>query len=160
MSLETDIALLRQVPTFDILNGEALRILAISSEQKVLAEGDVLFKAGDDADCAYVLASGLLHFIREKEGVEPELLHALEPVALIGETSLILANKRPATAVAAAPCVLMRLSRSTFVRTLEGFPDVAQRMRKMFAARLEATLGALGTVAARLESEGLGPRRR
>ncbi|MFG1360386.1 cyclic nucleotide-binding domain-containing protein [Xanthobacter pseudotagetidis] len=158
MSLETDIALLRQVPTFDILNGEALRILAISSEQKVLAAGDVLFKAGDDADCGYVLASGVIHFVRE--GAEPELLHVLEPVALIGETALILANKRPATAVAAEPCVLMRLSRSTFVRTLEGFPDVAQRMRKMFAARLEETLGALGTIAERLESEGLGPRRR
>lgn len=160
MSLETDIALLRQVPTFDILNGEALRILAISSEQKVLAAGEVLFKAGDDADCGYVLASGVIHFVRETEGAEPELLHVLEPVALIGETSLILANKRPATAVAAEPCVLMRLSRSTFVRTLEGFPEVAQRMRKMFAARLEETLGALTGVAERLESEGLGPRRR
>lgn len=160
MSLETDIALLRQVPTFDILNGEALRILAISSEQRVLAAGDVLFKAGDDADCGYVLASGLIRFIREKEGAEPVVLQEVEPVALIGETSLILANKRPATAVAVEPCTLMRLSRSTFLRTLEGFPDVAQRMRKMFAARLEETLSALGGVAERLESEGLGPRRR
>ena len=160
MSLETDIALLRQVPTFDILNGEALRILAISSEQKVLAEGEVLFKAGDAADCGYVLASGLIHFVKEKPDAEPVLLHEVGPVALIGETSLILANTRPATAIAAAPSVLIRLSRSTFVRTLEGFPDVARRMRKMFADRLEETLGALGGVAERLESEGLGPRRR
>lgn len=153
-------ALLRQVPTFDILNGEALRILAISSEQKELEAGEVLFHVGEPADCGYVVVSGLLHFVEEARDGTRRLLHEVRPGALLGETSLLLANKRPATVVAMEPTVVMRLSRSTFLRTLEGFPEAAASMRRQFAERLQETMGALSQVQLHLESGGLGKRRK
>lgn len=152
-------ALLRQVPTFEPLNDEALRILAISSEQKELVEGEVLFRAGEKADCGFVLTSGLLQVVEEEADGTLRLIQELKPPALVGEVSLLLANTRAATIMAAEPSVVLRLSRSTFLRTLEGFPDAALKLREMFAARLEETIGALEKVRARLETEGLGKRR-
>lgn len=160
MSLETDIELLRQVPTFDILNGEALRILAISSEQKDLSAGETLFKTGEAADCGYVLASGLLHLVEEDKDGTQHLLQEVRPGALVGELSLILANARPSTAVAVRRSTVLRLPRTTFLRTLEGFPEAALRLRKAFAARLEQTMEELAQVRLRLENEGLGKPRR
>lgn len=153
-------ALLRQIPTFNLLNGEALRILAISSEQKELAAGEVLFKAGDAADCGYVVVSGRLNFVADGEEGAQDVLLEVGPGTLVGEMSLILANTRPSTLVAAEPSVVLRLSRSTFLRTLEGFPEAAARLRQDLAGRLEETMGDLEQVRIRLETEGLGKARR
>ena len=48
MSIEDDVALLERVPTLRLLGGASLRMLAIGSEQRDFARGDVLFNAGDD----------------------------------------------------------------------------------------------------------------
>ena len=43
MSIEDDVALLERVPTLRLLGTAALRMLAIGSEQRDFARGDVLF---------------------------------------------------------------------------------------------------------------------
>ncbi len=58
MSIEDDVALLERVPTLRLLGMTALRMLAIGSEQRDFAQGDVLFKAGDDADAGYIVQRG------------------------------------------------------------------------------------------------------
>jgi hypothetical protein len=45
MSIEDDVALLERVPTLRLLGTDALRMLAIGSEQRVVARGAVLFSA-------------------------------------------------------------------------------------------------------------------
>lgn len=159
MSLEKDIALLREVAIFDILNGEALRILAISAEQRHLAQGEVLFKAGEKAECGYVLGSGVIHLV-ERDAVtgREHVLQVVERGALIGETALVMETARPVTAVAARPCELMRISRSTFLRMLEGYPEAARQVRRHFANRLRSMMRALDKV--RLQLEEARPNRR
>ena len=58
MSIEDDVALLERVPTLRLLGTTSLRMLAIGSEQRDFARGDVLFKAGEDADAGYVVQHG------------------------------------------------------------------------------------------------------
>ena len=50
MSIEDDVALLERVPTLRLLGKDALRMLAIGSEQRNFGRGDVLFNfyAGDE----------------------------------------------------------------------------------------------------------------
>ena len=43
MSIEDDVALLERVPTLRLLGTTALRMLAIGSEQRDFARGDLLF---------------------------------------------------------------------------------------------------------------------
>jgi hypothetical protein len=47
MSIEDDVVLLERVPTLRLLGSEALRMLAIGSEQRNVARGDALFYLGD-----------------------------------------------------------------------------------------------------------------
>ena len=68
MSIEDDVALLERVPTLRLLGGRALRMLAIGSEQRKFARGDVLFNLGDDADAGYIVQRGAF---RVEDGTAP-----------------------------------------------------------------------------------------
>jgi CRP-like cAMP-binding protein len=57
------------------------------------------------------------------------------PGMLIGEIALITEGKRPVTAVAREPSSVVRIPRQLFLKTLDGYPDAARRMRDALAAR-------------------------
>ena len=48
------------------------------------------------------------------------------PGTLLGELALIAETKRPATATAHEPSTVIRISRSLFLKMLEGYPDAAR----------------------------------
>jgi CRP-like cAMP-binding protein len=129
MSIEDDVALLERVPTLRLLGNTALRMLAIGSEQRDFARGDVLFNAGDDADAGYIVQRGA--FRVEDGGAEI----IAGPGALIGELALIVAMRRPSTAIAIEHSTVLRVARSLFQRVLESDPAAARRLREELATR-------------------------
>jgi CRP-like cAMP-binding protein len=130
MSIEDDVALLERVPTLHLLGTPALRMLAIGSEQRGFARGDVLFNAGEDADAGFVVQRGAF---RIEDGGGAEIVAG--PGALIGELALIAAMRRPSTATAIENAAVIRIARSLFQRVLESDPAAARRLRDEFAAR-------------------------
>lgn len=130
MSIDDDVALLERVPTLRLLGNEALRMLAIGSEQRGLARGDTLFHQGEDADCGFVVQRGTLR-IQDETGAEI----VAGPGALIGELAMIVAMRRPSSAVALEHSSVVRIPRSLFQRVLESDPAAARRLRDEFAKR-------------------------
>jgi CRP-like cAMP-binding protein len=130
MSIEDDIALLERVPTLRLLGTDALRMLAIGSEQRNVARGDALFSAGDDADAGFVVQRGAF---RVEDGGGAEMIAG--PGALIGELALITAMQRPSTATAIEHSSVIRIARSLFQRVLESDPAAARRLRDEFVSR-------------------------
>ena len=129
MSIEDDVALLERVPTLRLLGTTALRMLAIGSEQRDFARGDILFNAGDDADAGYVVQRGA--FRVEDGGAEI----IAGPGDLIGELALVVAMRRPSSAVAIENSSVIRVARSLFQRVLESDPAAARRLRDELATR-------------------------
>jgi CRP-like cAMP-binding protein len=130
MSIEDDVALLERVPTLRLLGGTALRMLAIGSEQRDFARGDVLFNAGDEADAGFIVQRGAF---RIEDGGGAEIVAG--PGALIGELALVVAMRRPSTATAREHSSVIRIARSLFQRVLESDPAAARRLRDEFATR-------------------------
>jgi CRP-like cAMP-binding protein len=130
MSIEDDVALLERVPTLRVLGTEALRMLAIGSEQRNVPRDDVLFSQGDEADAGYVVQRGAL---RVDDGAGAETV--ARPGMLIGELALIVAMRRPSTATALEHSSVIRISRSLFQRVLESDPGAAVRLRDEFINR-------------------------
>lgn len=133
MSIEDDIAFLERVPTFALLGRDALRILAIGAESRYVHNGEVLFTAGDTADAGYVVQEG--SFKLKTNGGSAAGDMTVVRGALIGELALFSETMRPVTAVAAEPSTVVRVSRSLFLKMLEGFPDAAVRLRDHLAVR-------------------------
>ena len=130
MSIEDDVALLERVPTLHLLGATALRMLAIGSEQRHIARGEVLFNAGDEADAGFIVQRGAL---RIEDGGGAEVIAG--PGALIGELALVVAMQRPSTATALEQSSVIRIARSLFQRVLESDPAAARRLRDEFANR-------------------------
>ena len=130
MSIEDDVALLERVPTLRLLGTTALRMLAIGSEQRDIARGDLLFSVGDNADAGFIVQRGAF---RINDGGGAEIVAG--PGALIGELALVVAMQRPSTALAIEHSSVIRVARSLFQRVLESDPVAARRLRDEFASR-------------------------
>ena len=130
MSIEDDVALLERVPTLRLLGTTALRMLAIGSEQRDVARGDLLFSVGDNADAGFIVQRGAF---RINDGGGAEIIAG--PGALIGELALVVAMQRPSTALAIEHSSVIRVARSLFQRVLESDPAAARRLRDELATR-------------------------
>jgi CRP-like cAMP-binding protein len=134
MAIEDEIALLERVPTLRRLGSAALRNLAIAAESLSLKAGEVLFTAGDEADGAFVVQRGSLALQPQGSSGEEAIAG---PATLLGETALLAATKRPATATAREPARVLRISRAAFLKILDSYPDAAQRLRELLASRVD-----------------------
>ena len=143
MSIEDDIAFLERIPSLRLLGRDALRILAIGAESRIIHEGISLFGEGEDADCAYVVQEGAFDLVAEKGATPPSVAG---PGTLIDELALFTDAKRTTRAVAREPSTVVRIPRQLFLKMLEGYPDAARRMRDAVAARVDRTAGEFARV--------------
>lgn len=146
MTIEDDIAFLQRVPALAVLGRDALRILAIGTENRYVHEGVTLFAEGDEADGAYVVQEGSFNLVARESGAST----AVGPGALIGEVALISETRRPVSAVAREPSSVVRIPRQLFLKMLESDADAAVRMRDALAARVNQTANEFARVRAGL----------
>ena len=151
MTIEDDIAFLERIPSFALLGRPALRILAMGAETRRLQVEEVLFYAGDQADSGFVVQDGSLVLKPDtSEDTAQEVI--VGRGVLLGELALLIDTVRPVTAKAVERTTVVRISRSLFLKMLEGFPDAARRLRDHIAARAEQTANEMFSV-----RETLGP---
>jgi CRP-like cAMP-binding protein len=138
MGIEDDITVLQRVPTVSVLGREALRILAIGAENLSLSAGEMLFNAGDVADSGFVIQFGAFSL---KEGQADSAGQAVIAGSgtLLGEFALLTETTRPMTAIAVEPSKVLRITRTLFLKMLEGYPEAAVHMRNYIAARVTRT---------------------
>jgi CRP-like cAMP-binding protein len=152
MTIDDDIAFLERVAILRRLGTPALRVIAIGAESYRLEPGQILFRAGESADSAYVVQDGSLDLELER-GSEARLVAG--PATLLGESALLVETKRPATAIARESSTVLRISRAMFLKMLESYPDAAERLREVIAARADASARDIENVRAALG--GLDP---
>jgi CRP-like cAMP-binding protein len=150
VSIEDDIAFFERVPTLRLLGRTALRILAIGAESRYVHDGETLFSAGDPADGGYVIQEGSFRLRSDRPDQTEELVAG--PGTLLGELALLTETPRPATAVAREPSTVIRISRSLFLKMLEGYPDAAIKLRDQVAARTQQAMQEIGNVRAMLDA--------
>jgi CRP-like cAMP-binding protein len=112
-------------------------------------EGEVLFTAGDPTDCGYVIQEGSFRLDGSIKSVGEVIAG---PGTLLGELALIAETKRPATAVAREPSTVIRISRSLFLKMLEGYPEAANILRDQIAARARHAVAEMTDVRAMLDT--------
>src|SRR5262245_58722060 len=119
MTIEDDIAFFERVPTLQMLGRSALRILAIGAESRYIHSGEVLFDAGDMADAGFVIQEGSFS-LANSDGAQPI---TVGPGTLLGELAMLTETTRPVTATALEPSTVLRIPRTLFLKTLEGYPE-------------------------------------
>ncbi len=148
MALDDDIALLARQNLLGLMDRDALRLVAFAAESRILRAGDVLFRAGESSDSAFLVISGAVALMQGDDGQPADEIAGAG--ALIGEMALFAAIERPVTAIAREPTQVMKLSRSVMRRVLGESPGSAQAIADAISDRLQGFVGELVSVQAAL----------
>lgn len=148
MALDDDIALLARQNLLGLMDRDALRLVAFAAESRILRAGDVLFRASESSDSAFLVISGAVALMQGDDGQPADEIAGAG--ALIGEMALFAAIERPVTAIAREPTQVMKLSRSVMRRVLGESPGSAQAIADAIAERLQGFVGELAGVQAAL----------
>ncbi|MBA2541467.1 MAG: Crp/Fnr family transcriptional regulator [Deltaproteobacteria bacterium] len=98
--------------------------------------GAVLFEEGQPGDYMYVVQSGEIE-IRRQVGEHERVLAVLPPGEFFGEMAILNGRPRSATAVCRSECRLLVIEGKTFEAMLRARPEIALRIIKSLANRLE-----------------------
>ena len=137
MALDDDIRLFTQIPIFQLLEPDALRLLAFSAETKLLRAGDVLSAAPTQLEGGYLVVKGSLAVFERRDAIgEPAKI--IQAPGLVGELAMVAATVSVGSIIAREPTTLLRVSRAVFHRVLSEYPRSADAVRRMIGERLSA----------------------
>jgi CRP/FNR family cyclic AMP-dependent transcriptional regulator len=100
--------------------------------------GTVLFEEGQPGHVMYIVVAGEIEIRRRVSGVE-RVLAVLGDGEFFGEMAILSGRPRSATAVVRSAARLLVIDGTTFEAMLRARPEIALRLIKALAARLDAT---------------------
>jgi CRP-like cAMP-binding protein len=111
-----------------------LASLAIAEEYRVveLAAGEVLFRAGDAADCLYVVLEGRADVLLP----DGQLIESAGSGAIIGELAMIDKAARSATVVSRARSRMLAIDEELFRELVRRDPDFSLEVMRVLVNRL------------------------
>lgn len=120
---------------FAKLNASKLKLLAFTSEMVSYEPGDILFRAGDLADCAYVIVEGAIDVVTETDTGTLVAL-TLHENQLFGEMAVLSNATRSATLKASSKVKVMKISAEMFLKLLCENSDLALDVMRQLSEKL------------------------
>jgi CRP-like cAMP-binding protein/HEAT repeat protein len=128
---------LKEVPIFENMTIEQLRILASVSEESTYDEDEVVFAEGDTGDALYIVVSGRIGI--EQKGRRKGSVVRLATLSgrqYFGEMSIFDEEPRAASAIALEPTLLLSLRRAPLVALAREDPNLALELIRILSYRL------------------------
>ncbi len=142
MSLEQEVELIRRFPIFSRIQPAMQKLLCFSSERLTYEAGQVIFRAGDVADAAYVVIDGSIEIsVPTPKG--PLAVSTVGRNEIIGEIAIFGDVPRTATCTALTKLETLRISKDLFNNVIRESPDAAIELIRVLATRLSNTTAAL-----------------
>lgn len=101
--------------------------------------GQVIFREGDRATCAYIIVEGSVELVKYPDSDAEVVLSTLGEGELLGEMGVLDDAPRSATARAYGPCRLRRIDRAHFLQYVSTRPQAAQTVIGRLSDRLRQT---------------------
>jgi Predicted esterase of the alpha-beta hydrolase superfamily len=141
-------ALVRADRVLGALPADARTLVCESLEPVFVPAGDTVMRAGDPADCLYLVAAGRLRVIARVDG-EDHVIAEIGRGDVVGEMALIVDRPRTADVVALRDTHLLRLSSAAFDELTAAHPTAFRAVSTVAVDRLLArqTRGRVSTPA-------------
>ena len=138
MSLEDEVELIRRFPIFSKIQPAMQKLLCFGSERMTYEPGQVLFRAGETADAAYIVIDGTAE-ISIPTPTGPYVINTLGRNEIVGEIAIFGDVPRTATVTAVTRLETMRISKDLFYNVIRESPDAALELIRILAGRLANT---------------------
>lgn len=120
-----DTAMLENVPLFDGLSDEDLKILETHARRKTYRKNTIVVEKGDDTTSLFILLSGEVKvFITEESGKEV-VLGTQGTGDYFGELSVLSGTERTASVMTQDDCKFLVFTKSSFLECLRDHPQIA-----------------------------------
>lgn len=129
-------AALRRTVLFGSLRPEELSDLARLARERELAQGELLFLAGEKAAGLFVIASGRIRAFRVNAQGREQTLHIESAGATLAEVPVFDDGTYPATAIAEEPASVLFLAKEDVRQFMLQHPEVGLTALKLMAQRL------------------------
>lgn len=113
-----------------------IHIFDRSSDRVELAEGSVLFRAGDSGDLMYAVIEGEVEI-----AIDGQVVETLGPGHVFGEMALLASEPRSATVTARTECVVVPIPQREFLFLVDEHPTFALKVMRTLAERLRNRSG-------------------
>jgi uncharacterized membrane protein len=130
--------LLATIPIFETLSPGERESLAGDLKERLLAEGETVFKQGDAGGEMYIVAEGAID-ITVGSGAAAVVVASLFPGQYFGELSLFDGLVRSATATATKATKVQYLGRDDLVRFISADPEGALKILAEMSSRMRKT---------------------
>ncbi len=142
-----NIAFLKTVPLFALLNDSELAILVADFLSYDYIKDDILFWQGDISSDLYLLRQGKVRIYKMSPGGRETSINIFSTGDIFGEFAAIDRQPRSATALAISRCVVWRMNGDVFVKNLRNMPDLALALNRLLIGKLRWTAEFAETVA-------------
>jgi CRP/FNR family transcriptional regulator len=143
------ISLLGQLQLFAELDSVALERLAARCVPRNVAEGHVLFTAGQECRGLFIVETGRVRIFRVSSDGREQVLHVEGPGRAVAELPLLDGGTYPASAVTLEKSRLVFLPREDFEYLYRTHPDIAHAIIRALARRLRHLVHVAETLAFR-----------
>jgi Cyclic nucleotide-binding domain/HEAT repeats/TLC ATP/ADP transporter len=126
---------LRNVSLFTGLSPQDLERVALLTEERGFADGEVIASEGELGDELYIVIDGTIRVVQDRGSTENELARRAAG-DVVGEMSLITQSPRIASLVADGAVRTIRLGRREFESMLRERPGIAMAVMRVLANRL------------------------
>jgi len=138
---------LSQVPIFSRLDKSRLKLVAFTSEQLRLGDGEFLFHLGDPSDSVYLILDGILELVVEHDNGEIDVILTRGKNGLIGEMGVISNAPRSMSIRASGSTTVLRIEADTFMTLLTENPSMSLYVMRDLSTKLsESTIRELKTL--------------
>ena len=134
------IDLLIQIPIFDSLDPEELRLVVKYMNVVEARKGEVIFREGDRGDYVCFVAEGTVDVLKTSEGGQHVVISTLPKGRSIGEMSILDNFPRSASVRARTQATLVTLSRESFEHIVDEYPKIGVKIVRGVARLLSLSL--------------------
>jgi CRP/FNR family transcriptional regulator, cyclic AMP receptor protein len=133
------IIVLNKVPLFSALKTEDIHMISTIASEEAHEDGHILFREGDVGDKLFIVVSGNVLILKNKDGVETPII-TLKENNFLGELALFDAETRTATARCVGSCTFLVIERSDMEQLAHEYPAIAFGFIKVLISRMRDML--------------------
>ena len=130
---------LKQVPLFQSLRPEDMKLLSASVRTQSVKKGGALFHQGSEGTALYIIKKGSVKIVLPSRRGDEVILAIFSEGDFFGEMALLDGLPRSADAVALESCELLVLSRVDFLAFLKNNENAIQHVLYSLSMRLRKT---------------------
>jgi hypothetical protein len=138
---------LKEVPFFQHMTVDQLKVLAAACEEESFNEDQVIYHEGDVGGALYVVVNGKVALERagQRQGSSARLA-TIEPRSYFGEMTLFDNSPRSASAVALQQTLTLQLRREPLIALTRQYPDLSLELIHVLSARLREAEDKIATL--------------